>query len=219
MGVLLMWICDTFLQAHQPMYDIYHRQPSQVASSWERQATRGHCICLSAQTYDYPCLQVLAPRKFVQGNGACSGMLLVVSAGLALSSLACTNHVSDYQPPGLTGLATRCCPYMLAWRLLEGCPQAMRSYHQPGCPEVSTMLLVPAGLAVLESRAGHSSRAGELFEGAQEWQRDNVPFLHAQAQELRRHGNQEVRELWQTSGLSRKLMLYVLSWDWILAFL
>ena len=57
------------------------------------------------------------------------------------------------------------------------------------------MLLVPAGLAVLEGRAGRSSRAEALHEGAQEWQRDNVPLLHAHAQELRCQGNQEVREL------------------------
>ena len=68
MGVLLILICNTFMQAHQPMYDICHRQPSQVANSWERQATRGLCICLSAQTCDYPCLQVLAPRKVMQGQ-------------------------------------------------------------------------------------------------------------------------------------------------------
>eukprot|EP00891_Asterochloris_glomerata_P005368 jgi/Astpho2/5368/Aster-x0679 len=47
------------------------------------------------------------------------------------------------------------------------------------------------GLTALESRAGRSSRAGALYEGAQEWQGDNVPLLHARAQELRRQGNQE----------------------------
>ena len=64
------------------------------------------------------------------------------------------------------------------------------------------MLRVPAGLAALESRAGRSSRAGALYEGAQQWQGDNVPLLHARAQELRRQGNQEVRVLSQASRSS-----------------
>ena len=110
------------------------------------------------------------------------------------------------------------------------------------------MLLVPAGLTALESRAGRSSRAGALYEGAQEWQGDNVPLLHARAQELRRQGNQEVRwlwqavtlcvplphaqaqvlprqgdqevrGLWQALRLPGKLVLYMLSWDLIPVFL
>ena len=68
------------------------------------------------------------------------------------------------------------------------------------------MLLVFAGLAALESRAGRSSRAGALYEGAQEWQGDNVPLLHARAQELRRQGNQEVE------GACGRLEGYLGSW-------
>ena len=143
------------------------------------------------------------------------GTLLLLSAGwAALSSLACKTHVSVYQQPGLTGLVISCCSCMLIWlpqkvvHKLRGALSATLpgSQHESAvwlmfrpaacCLGVSMMLLVPAGLAVLESQAGNSSRAEALYEGAREVQEDHVPLLHARAQELRRQGDQEVRRLW-----------------------
>ena len=76
------------VQTHQPMYGICHRQPSQVASSWEREATRGPCISLSTQTTSAH--RSGRPGRLCRAVGPAQelGMLLLPSAGsAALSSM------------------------------------------------------------------------------------------------------------------------------------
>ena len=76
MGVPLMLNCNTLVQAHQSMCGIRPRQPS----DGQQLGAAGLCICLSAQTRDQLCLQVLARRRAVQRNGTCLGTRRVAAA-------------------------------------------------------------------------------------------------------------------------------------------